>query len=214
MAQTLFERLVYGKPKPEETVYNPLQARVGNRFKIDTIEWRANSPYPLRGLAEYCRKGRKDRKFVDYIFDEFRLRVMPEDTKGPFKFSCYLLKDDGREGWIEELNDSLRDRSGIFNINKGDVEHQYFRFLAEGEKVAGSPHLAEVRDLRDENFDGKVQEDEISVTEIEYFDFYREVTDVADQKDYEYLFVDHDLNSRTFQFWVGNKVLPDRVTCL
>jgi len=217
MAQTLFERLAYGKTKPEDTIYNPLEAKVGNRFRIDTIELRAGGPYVLRGLAEYTRKENgKERKFTDYLFEGFRLRIIPcaRVTRQPLQFNCYLLKDNAKEGWIPELYENLCDRSGEFNIHHDGVEDKYFRFLSEGEKQAGSPHTAKVRELFDENLDGKVQENEISSTEMEYFDYFRELSDEANQKYNELLFVEHNLQDKTFLFLVGAEVIPERVTCL
>ncbi len=215
MAQTLFERLMHGKTKPEETVYNPLEARVGNRFRIDTIEYRKGGPYSLTGLIEYTRNNGRDRKFTDYLFEGFRLRVMPQiSRKDKIPFCCYLIKESGREGWIPELYENLQSRTGVFNIHNGNQTDEYFRFLAEGESRPGSPHRATIRELIDQNLDGKIQEDEISSTELEYFDFYRELKDEADQVFNELLFVEHNLDDKTFLFLTGSEIIPERVTCL
>lgn len=212
MAQTLFERLVHGKTKPEETIYNPLEARVGNRFRIDKIEFRSQTPYVLRGLSEYTRSTNgKEHKFTDYLFDNFRLRIIPGEKK---QFSCYLLREDGREGWIPELYEDLNSSSGEFNIHQNGATEKFFRFLSEGEQIPGSPHRAVERILLDENDDGKIQDSEISSFDIEYFDFYRELLDEIGYKYQEFLFVEHNLQDKTFLFLRGAEAIPENVICL
>lgn len=220
MGQTLFDRLINGKKVPEKELYNPLQAEIGNLFRIDVLKLRNMPPRKLKGVIEYTRtEAGNSHQFCDYLFypdkviPETKLRLNPKPNPDDgMPYDCLLLTHDCKEGWVPELDAALRDTTGKFEVTDPTGVKKYLR-LPPADR-SGRPYAADVKTLIDLNGDDKIQVNEIKLSKVEYFDFYRECQDEAGQPYHEFLFVDFDPLYKTFNFWVGVMVAPQLVTCL
>jgi hypothetical protein len=219
--KTLWEMLKekFSGPPVEHRFYNPLQARIGNAVTINTPEL-SDHNFFLREIREYKRTiGGRRFVFADYVLlarplggeDVWaKLRLMPTDdaarTGGP-SHHVLLLRLDQELGYNEELHNVVKDTTGKFQIlQDGEVAEEFFRINDVAE-----PYRAYVAVLADLDQDGTMEAGEVKRQEIEYWDYWREVSDAAGQPTTQYLFVEMDKQSGWFQLWKGEDMDPQRV---
>lgn len=216
MAQTLFERLVYGPEQVELKHYNPVKAKVGTTFMIDTIDF-PKQLFTLREIWEYKRKvNGKTLTFADYVLRNkedvwIRLRFMPvEVPDSQLTHNVLLLQQYEQNRFDKGLDDALRAGS-TFTITDHDkkTEDEYWRL---GD-LTESFH-AEVNILKDADNDGRVKSDEVETHRVEYWDYHRDLMDEAKQQYTQFLFVELDKKTKMQTMWRGSEIDPSRVTIL
>lgn len=197
MAQTLWERLTRG---PEKQIENPANAKIGAIFTIDEIDYR-NKTNHLREIMEYKREiNGKEFVFVDYVFDDFRLRFMPSTDDG-VTHNIILLKKYDEMKFNESLDSVLREETGELVITENDNEEKYWR-----NNDVTSSYLAKINVLSGKN--------KLDTMNIEYWDFSRVTKDEADQDFTQYLFVELDKNYHMQTMWRGEEILAEKITIL
>jgi hypothetical protein len=221
--RTLWEMLTDWAAGPVEfRYYNPLKARVGHAVDIDIIDWR-DKGFFLREIREYKRliSGKKFL-FADYVLlarplghDDIwlRLRLNPVSDAGRTGDASHhvlLLQLDHECEYNEELHNTVKARTGIFQITEnGEVKEEFTRI----NDVRGS-YKATVTIIRDDNQDRRVTSDEIEKRRLEYWDYWREISDDAGQPVTEFLFVEMDTEDGWFEIWRGKEIDPRKVAVL
>jgi hypothetical protein len=218
--KTLWEMLTGKFIGPTELkYYNPLKARIGNAVQINEIDWKDNSFF-LKEIREYKRRaGGQQFLSVDYILlcrplhgeDIWvRLRLNPVDDPtrvAGLTHNVLLLRLDDELAYDEGLHNVVRDSTKKFQVlENGQVAEEYWRI-----NDVGDSYTAKVAVLRDVNNDGTVDEDEVDHIEIEYWDYWREIKDIAGQPLTQYLFVEMNKDNGWFQIWKGQEIDPAKV---
>lgn len=165
----------------------------------------------------------------------YRLRLIPNEDVSE-GYTLQLLKNYYSCGWTEaeqmNLYDPsnpcvLQDQNGEFHINEDDQGVPYDEpviFWRVGDErnsrdangnLLGTPldpYEARVTTLKDEDGNGKIDDDELTHRSVTYWDFHRETTDTdTDQKYVEYLSVEMDQETRQFTFLRGRSVEPFQI---
>jgi hypothetical protein len=218
--RTLWEMLLDKIKGPVEfEYYNPLRARIGSAVTLDELEWRDLNFFVV-AIHEYTRRiSRKKFRFVDYVLvarplggDKIlvRLRLMPVDDPNQaagVTHHILLLRLDDDLPYDENLHKVVKDRTKKFQVLEDDkVQAEYVRI-----NDVRAPYRAEVTIVRDVNLDKHVTRDEIEKRRVEYWDYWREVKDEADQPRREFLFVEMDSETGWFQIWNGSEIDSKRV---
>jgi len=210
---TLWEILTKKKEveKPLESLYyNPLELRIGNIVKIDTVDFE-NLNFSLNSLREVKRKvDGNNHTFVDYAFlakpydgdtVNRRLRIVPvENGDKGFNFDIILFNKISECGYDKPFHDGL---NGQQEFKEGEDTYWRVNDLLE-------EWVADVAILSDEDQSGKVDVDEIKYSKLKYWDFWRETEDDGGSKILEFYIVEMD-ESGYFQFWLGHKIDASRV---
>lgn len=209
MAQTLFQRLMYGKEVTEFKYFNPILAKIGNKFTIDYIGFR-DIFYELKEIVEYTRK---NLKFCDYVLSSgdntTRLRLFP-NTKS---YDVIVLTKYDEMRFSKDLDAAVRDVSGEFIITMGENEERYFRPQTLGERLK-EPHQVVTKVISDVNNDGEVEENEVYLVKMEYWDFARITNDEAGQEFTQHLFVEVNLKTGIQTMWRGEEIDLNKVNLL
>jgi hypothetical protein len=217
--RTLWEMLMAKLHGPAELhYYNPLQAKVGGSIMLDVIDWRDYNFF-IKEIRQYKRTiENRPFLFVDYellarpLHGEdlrVRLRLNPADdpeAAGPTHTALLLhLYDEVAydEGLYKVVTDTTRKFEVVEN---GQVTEEYWRI----NDVTGS-YKAQVSVLKDENKDGRVDEDEVEKMELEYWDYWRDTTDQVGQPLRQYLFVEMNTANGWFQIWRGEEIDSQKV---
>ena len=218
--KTLWEMLTSKFSSPTELkYYNPLKARIGNAVQINDIDWKDNSFF-LKEIREYQRRiSGQLFLFVDYVLlsrplhgDDtwIRLRLNPVDDPtraAGLTHNVLLLRLDDDLAYDEGLHNILRDTTKKFQVlENGQVTEEYWRV-----NDVGDSYEAKVTVLRDVNNDGTVDDDEVQRLQIEYWDYWREIKDIAGQPVTQYLFVEMNKDNGWFQIWKGQEIDPTKV---
>lgn len=193
--------------KQESLIYNPVEAKVGGTMMIDDIDY-VGLTFIIKKIKEY-EIGRN--KFTDYellarpIDGEdvrLKLRVSPNDDG----YSLLLLRLYHESPFDQGLYDVVRHKDMKFVIDQEDLGiHEEFWRVND----IRSSHKATVKILRDIDGDGKVRADEVTKSNLEIWDFWRNT--VLDEVELtEYLFVEMD-NDAMFQIWRGSAIDSERV---
>jgi hypothetical protein len=224
MAQgrTLWQMFTDWAHGPRELgVFNPLKAQVGRSIAIDDIDWRDHS-FMLTGVRQYKRTiEMREFTFIDYVLYErslqgvemtIRIRLNPAENAyytGQMNQALLLTMEDDM-AYNEGLHQVLKDPSGIFRIeNDGKVTAEFNRLGGLKE-----PYKAEVTVMIDEDHDKRVAKDEVSVDNIEYWDFARDVPDAAGQMQKEFLFAEMDTSNGWMQLWRGKEIDPNKIAVM
>jgi hypothetical protein len=220
--RTLWEMLMDWVQGPVELRhYNPLRARVGSPVTIDTVDLKEHNFF-VKELRSYERRiGARHFDFIDYVLqargtkgDEItvRLRLVPVEGAGPGGLSHHalVLQLDDEFGYNEDFDQVVRDTTRKFQVMQdGQVVEEFYRI-----NEVDDPYQAEVTVMVDINEDGSVDRSEVAKLRLEYWDYWREVSDEAGQPLKDYLFVELDNNNGWFQIWRGAEVDAQRVMVL
>jgi hypothetical protein len=218
--RTLWEMLTARIQGPVEfQYYNPLHARIGTSVLIDEVEWKPHTFF-VQELREYRRTiGGQEFRFADYVLlarvpgaedVRVRLRLYPVDDpikSGGLTHDALLLHLYDEMAYDKGLYEVVNDTTRRFQVmENGQVTEEYERLHG----VTG-PYQAVVSVLRDVNQDSRVDPDEVSKVQLEYWDYIREVPNAAGQPVRQYLFVEMDADSGWFQLWRGQELNPEHV---
>lgn len=213
---------------PTEFEYhNPLKARIGVSVSI-------RSDLELQGINFFVDKievyqtvvGNKKFYSTDYCLRgvvmgaskpiRLRLRAIPnDDIEGGFEFRMYKLYYE--MGYDQHFHEKiLGDPSGEFWIREDDngvalaEPWTYWR-----KNDAKDAYGATVTTMRDENKDGKVSADELTHTEVWYWDYSRMTTDDVTKQEYEeFLDIEQNAETKYFTFYRGRVIEPFQVTMI
>jgi hypothetical protein len=220
--RTLWEMLVDKIQGPIELRhYNPLRARVGGSVMINLLDLKELNFF-VKEIREYRRTiGRHQFSFVDYVLlarplgaDDVlvRLRLVPveSDDPGAPTHDALLLRLDDEFAYDEAFNQVVNDTTRKFQVlQDGRVTEEFVRVNAITE-----PYRAEVALMRDTNHDGTVDRDEVEISRLEYWDYWREDRSEAGLPVRQYLFVEKDADTGWFQIWRGHEVDAQQVMVL
>jgi hypothetical protein len=221
--RTLWRMLLdkFSRPK-EYKVYNPLRARVGFGVQIDDPDWR-EFDFSLIELHQYKRIiGGKVFVFSDYVIQAkplnkeevtIRLRlnpISPPARGGGVSHTVLLLEIVESLGYDEGLHNAVRENTGMFQVlDDGVVTEEYYRL-----NDLKTPYLAHVKSLEDIDRNRRITYDEVKERDVEYWDYWREVKDEADQPIIQYLFVEMDKKDGWFEIFQGEELDPKKVVIL
>jgi hypothetical protein len=225
MAKTLWEMLASKvTPSMESTIDNPLKVRCGGAMSLNTIDT-AGMMFTVQSMTEYRRPagtfGGKDLTFTDYDLlarplgkedVRLKLRLMPtaKNQYAGMTHNVVMLKEYFRCPYNEELHNAVTAGTKLFEcFDNGVLTAKYFRI-----NDLNDPHQAKVSFLRDEDGSGKVDDDEVQISKVEYWDYWREIKDEAGQPVTDFCFVEMDRESGNFVIWTGTDVDPSRVSVL
>jgi len=226
MGKTLWEMLRSSvTPTMESTIDNPLKVRCGGSMTINTLDT-DGMVFTVQSMAEYRRPAaslglKRDLTFTDYDLlarplgkedVRVRLRLMPTERGqiAGMTHQVILLKKYHESGYDEGLHGAVTAGTKLFEcFDNGVLTATYYRI-----NDLNDPFLANVSSLRDEDGNGKVEEDEVTRTQVEYWDYWREIHDEAGQPVTDFCFVEMDKDTGYFTLWTGTEVDPSRVSVL
>lgn len=209
--KTLWEMLVERIRGPVELTYhNPLRAKVGSSVSINEPELKELNFF-VREMREYTRTiDGRPFVFVDYLLlarplgaeDVWvRLRLVPvaePDPASGLTHHALLLRLYDEFAYDEAFYGVVTDTTRKFEVSEeGRVTEEYWRVNDVAE-----PYRARVAVIRDTDQDGTVSPGEVERTEVEYWDYWREV-DAPGGPVRQYLFVEIDRGSGWTQLWRG-----------
>lgn len=215
--QILFGRKQVAEQPLESKIFNPLDLRVGNALKINTLELERLG-FNLKALREVtCNIGNEKHSFVDYdlVARPFgsepvskRLRLVPANNDVGFdvalieKIGECGWNDEGTEDFIKSLDYNVH--QGVFTEGEGDDQVTFWRINDVQSEYKGNTLL-----LADKDNSGKVDQNEVEKGELTYWDYWREFEE-AGNKLIEFYFVELDQNGYV-EFWRGRQLDPNRV---
>lgn len=218
--KTLWEMLVERVRGPVELTYhNPLRAKVGSAVSIDEPDWKDHNFF-VREIREYDRTlGGRRFVFVDYVLlsrplggEEvwLRLRLVPletPDSAAGLTHHALILQLYDEFAFDKEFRQVVGDTTGKFEVIEDDrVTEEYWRVHDVTE-----PYQAQVTLIRDTDGDGNATPGEVEQLRLEYWDYWREVHDVAGQPVRQYLIVEIDQGNGWTQIWRGQEADSQRV---
>lgn len=215
------------KPKQlaeEEKVYNPIGCKIGGVVKVDVLDFRQHR-FIVKEIVEHItRQNGVDHKMVDYHLlsrpigkEDFRvrLRMLPEPNKrSALTHKAILLTQYDDRAYEEGLHQVVQDDTKKFVINDDKMDtdpnnDDHFEYFRVGD--VDTTYTAKQKKLKDEDGDGKVDENEVSKGEIDWWDYSR-LTEFDGVETEEFLYVEMDKkNGGWFQIWRGVEVNPERV---
>ena len=222
---TLWEMLTKKKTEEEETplelqFQNPLQLRIGATVKLDVLD----GDEDLSGLNFEVRQIREVKRTIEgqtFYFADYdllgraltgggevrkRLRLIPlEDPEAEQTHSVLLLNLLDEFGYDQPFEEGLAYDRNNGEFREGDA--MYWR--PDGIK---EPWEAETAYIRDADSDGKVEEDEIKIGGLRYWDFGRDTEDEAGNTVTEWYLVEMDTGNGYFEIWIGTEINPVRVS--
>lgn len=226
---TLWDRLRGKKPpspEPEKAVeekfYNPLDLRIGSFVTIDDPAF-SDMEFIVYEIVEY-RRNINDKVF---FFNDYRLRTNPIDGEPVKAFlrltpmaepegdiSHYVVvglideSEDSSFGWSQDFENVVTDESGEFIVSDNGVDDIYYRY----NDVEGS-YQADLSIVRDENNDGKVEDNEVERQQIQYWDFWRKFINEG-VEEIEFLYVEENLDHHWYTIHIGREIDPVRVSAV
>lgn len=223
--KTLYEMLKTRLAASQETkIDNPLKVRIGGVMTINSIDY-DGLVFNVQTITEYRRSGaslglRKDLTFTDYDLlarpygkDDVRVKVRLMPTEGKVAETSHnvlVLKVYDELPYNEGLHGVVKAGTKVFDcFNDGVLTAKYFRI-----NDLNDPYTATLKVLKDEDGNGKVDEDEVATRTLEYWDYWREIKDEAGQAFNDYCFVEMDTETGYFQIWTGSEVDSSRVAVL
>lgn len=215
--KTLWEMLLDAfSGSMESYVYNPLKARIGGYVSFRELDLR-DLDYRIMEIREYRRRiAGRDHLFADYVLEakplnaapiEARLRLCPvaqEQATPDHTHDALFLNLEDDLPYDEELHKVVRAATGEFQIlQDGEVTAQFWRI-----NDVKQSYRATVTVVQDTDKDGKAERSELETFEVEYWDYWREITDDAEVKVTEFLFVEMSKEDGWFQLWRGKPIDP------
>jgi hypothetical protein len=203
------------KPQ-EDMIYNPIGCKVGDVLKIGVLDLR-DCRFTVREILEYsivlC--GNKHR-MVDYILDinhadKRKLRIAPDpDSKSQAIYGALLLSLYDEFVYNEDLHAVVQDDTKKLVIddetNPDNAIHEEFWRVND----VGSSYKADVKKLVDIDGDGKISEEEVKASSVEFWDYSR-MTNVEGVEIEEFMIVEMD-ETGYFTLWRGSEVNPERIS--
>lgn len=219
--RTLWEILIGKKETPvEQQFFNPMQARIGSTVVIDALDYRGTT-FLVRVLREYQRtiEGRQFQ-FADYVLAArmvdgpekvIRLRVNPADgSEAGREHHVLILSLWDEFGYDKGFLEVVNDPSKRFLLHQDNALVGEFWRIHD---VTGCYH-AKVSIVKDTDKDGQATEEEVERASLDYWDFWRETTDEANNPKTEFVFVEMDKDSGWFQIWRGEEIDSQRVSVI
>ena len=226
---TLWEMLkkkVSGEEEEQEEplelqFHNPLQLEIAHTVKLDVIDTDGVDLGPLnfdvRQIREVKRViGDQTFFFVDYDLlgrslagDEIRkrLRLIPmENPDAETTHDVLLLNRFDEFAYHEEFVKGL-----AFDQNNGEFYEQEFEATYWRPEGVEEPWDARTAYIRDADSDGKVEEDEIRIGTLRYWDFGRDTEDDGGNTITEWYMVEMDENGY-LEIWIGAEINPTRIS--
>lgn len=208
------------EPAQEELIYNPIGCKIGGVVKIDALDFRDHR-FTVREIREYSVSlGGANHRMVDYVLlarpigkPDFncRLRIVPDkDSKSKVSHRALLMTLYDDLAYNEGLHGVVKDDTKKFVIDDdtdpNNIVHDEFWRVND----VGISYACSVKSLSDVNGDGKVTADEITTSEIEFWDYSR-LTDMDGVEVEEFVFVEMNKSDGWFKIWRGSEVNPERI---
>lgn len=214
------------KPKvvaEEEKIYNPIGSKIGGVVKVDVLDFRQHR-FTVKEITEYVtQQNGVDHKMVDYTLlsrprgqEDFRirLRMLPDPNKrSALTHKAIILTQYDDRAYDEGLHQVVQDLSKKFIVNDDKMDtdptnDDHFEYFRVGN--VDTTYTAKLKNLKDEDGDGKVEANEVSRGEIDWWDFSR-LTEFDGVETEEFLYVEMNKQGGWFQIWRGVEVNPERI---
>jgi hypothetical protein len=213
--KTLWQMLVEAFSSPVEMrYYNPLRAKIGSFLTLEDLDLR-DLDFRVKEIREYRRHlGDRDHLFADYVLlarplggKEVvgRLRLNPVENPDPAAGKTHdalFLKLYDEMPYSYQLHNVVRDNTGLFQVIEDGKVTEEFRRINDVRKS----YRATVTIIQDLNQDGKVESGEVQTHEVDYWDYWRDTTNEANQAVKEFLFVEMDKETNYFQILRGRQI--------
>lgn len=174
--------------------FNPLNAKIDSSVTLNIPNF--NGPYKIESITEVTCINNQKHKFIDYcISATFLLRVYPDGK-------ILLL----------EFYDSLDFDKNLLKICQESKEFHVTDKVNNNEEVyyrvgnLGKPHIC-IAKYQDEYIINNSYS-------IEYWDYSKTTKNEVNQGFEQFLFVEMDKESGSFQIWRGNKIQSSMVTVI
>ena len=218
--------------------HNPLGAKIGNTISFDHEEDLKGINFVIERIVVYetlINDGVKIRKFyhTDYCLKgisldmdkplRVRLRLLPdEDATNTLGCKLQILHLYHEEGFNQTLYDYLNnpvvyDKEGkavdkAFCVNQDDAGNELAepRMYWRVNDVEG-PYKAKATTLRDEDGNGRIDDNELTHNKVEYWDFSRLTKNDQQVEFLEYLWAEMDETSRYISMMRGTEILASQV---
>ncbi len=218
---TLWDMLTKKKAVAELEHYNPLNLRIGNSMKVNTVDT-SDLNFTLKSIREVNRSiDGTDHKFCDYdvLARPFgkneirkRLRLVPREEKDRnlthdvvlFEFREEFAYDEGFHDWLK-VNSEVT----LGDLKPGDPDPPHYWRVND----LKSPWEAKTVSMRDEDGNGKIDDKEVHNGRLTYWDFWRNVNDEGGNKVTEFYNVEMDQDGM-FSIWVGRLIDPLQVSVI
>lgn len=203
----------FKKPAVETTVLNPLKIKEEQYVSLNTLD-EQGVQFRVDRIDEMTRVLHGNtHKSVDYELESLptagksirmRVRMNPAADKFPAGMNQRILKlqltDD--DDWNEDLYNLLTTEPDGKKADDADFieyEEDGTTEKAKWWRINGikESYHATIKTIDD----GKITE-----SKIEFWDFYRDMTGESGKKKTQYLFVEMDKGSHTFEFWTGEEI--------
>jgi hypothetical protein len=195
---------------------NPLKLKLGTAVHINEIDFRDYTFYVKR-IFDYERTINSEIfNFTDYDLlarplggedVKIRLRLNPmanPDEVAGLTHNVLLLKLYDEIAYDEGLHNVVRDDTGKFEVlMDGTCTERFFRINDVLE-----PYKAKVTIVSDD------KPEEFQNISLDYWDYWRDTVNEANQSLVEYLFVEMDDSNGWFQLWKGFDINAEAVVIL
>lgn len=207
----------------ESKIYNPIGCKVGGVVKVDSLDFR-DYRFGVTEIEQYTVtvNGKKHR-MVDYSLlarpigqpdYECILRIVPDSNS---RSAC------SHRAILMSLYDSMEFNEGLLEVVKSDEK----KFVIDDDKCdddetndehfeywrvndVGMSYIANVTNLADADGDGKVDENEVTKRQVEFWDYSR-LTDMDGVEVEEFVFVEMNKETGWIDIWRGTEVNPERI---
>lgn len=204
----------------EENIYNPLRTKVGANVILDVLDYR-DYRYVISEIQAYTIKlANKTHNMVDYLLVgkkigspnvNYRLRVVPDlDSNSKVTHRAMILSLYDTIAYDQGFLDIVQDDSLKFDITDDSdsdnvILEEYWRV-----NDVKSSYKAKLTSLADEDRDGIVEENEVSQSSVEFWDFSR-LTQIDGVETEQFLFIEMSKSTGEFNLWKGLEINPERV---
>lgn len=219
--QKLLKTFGFWKEEPkveviqEEVIFNPLGARVGGAISINSIDYK-DVRFRVKSINEHSiHLNKETHQIADYLLadvfnkNSVKLRVISDLANKNHDLLVLNLYDE--MSYSEDFHNVLKDESKKFVIDNDDdpenVLHEEFWRVND----VKSSYLSDVKMLVDTNNDGKIEGNEITNSQIEFWDYSR-MTDLDGVEAEEFVFVELDKENGWFQIWKGFEIIAEKIS--
>lgn len=209
------------KKAQEDLIYNPIGVKVGGVVKVDSLDFR-NHRFTVREILEYIVTvdGNKT-KMVDYVLlarpidqPDFncRLRIVPDlNSRSKTTHRALLMTVYDKIGYDQVFVDEvLNAESKDFKITNDDDPQNITEEMFWRVNDVGISYSSKVKSLVDADGSGKVDSNEVTSQDVEFWDYSRNTT-IEGVEVEEFVFVEMNKTDGQFTIWRGSEVDPERI---
>lgn len=208
---TLWQMLVKmfkgSEPLKSTQIINPLKAKIGSSVVIDVLDYR-DITFFIKEICEVSRTiGKNNYPLIDYfllakqIKDEdvlIKMRLMPSSSSNiDLQHNVVLLQKYDELVFNQDFRNLLNDEE--FIITKDDVEiGRFWRINSVKNSYKCSSKI--INEVSEKSVEDTPQ------VKFEYWDYWREFQNEANQCNKEFLFIEMESDTGYFTLWKGIEI--------